>query len=238
MESIKAVIFDMDGLMFDTERLCMWAWNQVAGELGREIPESTYMACVGTNNRDTRRIILDELGADFPYEEFYSRARVLMRQEMDRAGPPEKTGLRTLLEFLAKHRIPAAVATSSSRETALWMIDRAGLTGYFTAFAFGNEVTQGKPAPDIFLAALDRLNQARSATAGNPQNEDTAILPALLPAQCIVLEDSPAGLTGAAAAGMNPVFIKDIAEPSADVLALVKASPRNLAEVIELIANF
>jgi beta-phosphoglucomutase-like phosphatase (HAD superfamily) len=218
----------MDGLMFDTERLCFNVWKQVAGETGRELSEKTYTACIGRNSRDTRRIMQDEWGADFPCEEFLSRARKLMREEMERDGPPEKPGLRKLLGFLAEQKIPAAVATSSGRESALWMIGRAGLTGYFTAFAFGNEVEQGKPAPDIFLAALGRINEAFL-------NREPGGDRALLPEECIVLEDSPAGLLGASAAGMKPVFIKDLAEPQEEALSLVLASPQNLAEVIPLI---
>ncbi len=240
MEPIKAVIFDMDGLMFDTERLCFTVWKRIAGETGRDIPEKTYMACIGKNNQDTRRIVLDELGADFPYEEFHARAKALMREEMEREGPPEKPGLRRLLGFLAEQKIPAAVATSSGRESALWMIGRAGLTGYFTAFVFGDEVEQGKPAPDIFLAALRRINEVRRGDGlrgdglrGDGLRGDRAFLPE----QCMVLEDSPAGLIGAAAAGMQPVFIRDMAEPQTDVLSLVQASFQSLAEVISLIQN-
>lgn len=199
---LNAVIFDMDGLLFDTERLCCDAWRSVSTEAGYRMEDKLFISCVGRNNRDTREIVMQALGSEFPYEEFRIKAGALMMARMKENGPPEKPGIRALLDFLKSNDIPVALATSSSETSARWMIERAGLTPYFDAFAFGSEVEHGKPEPDIFLLARDRIGD--------------------VPAQsCAVFEDSPAGLKAASSAGMRPIFIRDMVDPDPEVLALV-----------------
>jgi beta-phosphoglucomutase-like phosphatase (HAD superfamily) len=203
---IHAAIFDMDGLLFDTERLCCDAWRSVASAAGYAMEDDLFLRCVGRNNRDTKSLVMDALGPDFPYDDFNRDARVWMQARMAENGPPEKPGIRVLFDFLKSSNIPIALATSTSEKSARWMIERAGLTPYFTAFAFGSEVERGKPEPDIFLLARDRIGAATEVRRSD---------------ECVVFEDSPAGLRAAAAAGMKPVFIKDLVTPTSDVLALV-----------------
>jgi len=199
---LHAAIFDMDGLLFDTERLCCEAWKAVSEKDGYAMADELFFSCVGRNNRDTRELVMKACGPEFPYERFRDEAREWMHARMDVNGPPEKPGIRTLFEFLKSRNIPIALATSSSETSARWMIDRAGLTPYFSACAFGSEVEKGKPAPDIFVLALSRLGS--------------------MPAEkCVVFEDSPAGLRAADAAGMRSVFIRDMIDLEAAVLARV-----------------
>ena len=199
---LNAVIFDMDGLLFDTERLCCDAWRSVSTEAGYRMEDKLFISCVGRNNRDTREIVMQALGPEFPYEEFRIKAGAWMMARMKENGPPEKPGIRALLDFLKSNDIPVALATSSSETSARWMIERAGLTPYFDAFAFGSEVEHGKPEPDIFLLARDRIGDVRAQS-------------------CAVFEDSPAGLKAASSAGMRPIFIRDMVDPDPEVLALV-----------------
>lgn len=199
---IHAAIFDMDGLLFDTERLCCDAWRAVSSEAGWELEDSLFISCVGRNSRDTREIVMKALGEGFPYGEFDRKARVWMRDRMDEAGPPVKPGVREILGFLSGRKIPIALATSTGEASARWMIERAGLTDFFAAFAFGSEVQNGKPSPDIFLLAMNRLGVSMASS-------------------CVVFEDSPAGINAAHSAGMKPVFVPDMVQPGADVLSLV-----------------
>lgn len=192
----------MDGLLFDTEALCAKSWRIVSEQSGYVVSDELFYSCVGRNNRDTRELVLASCGTQFPYEDFNQKTRKWMNDWMSANGPPEKPGIRILFDFLKSCSIPIALATSSSEHSARWMIERAGLTSYFDAFAFGSEVSMGKPAPDIFLLAKERL--------GNYEAE-----------KCVVFEDSPAGLRAAASAGMKPVFIKDLIEPQSEVLSLV-----------------
>ncbi len=199
---MHAAIFDMDGLLFDTERLCCDAWRAVSAESGWALEDSLFISCVGRNNRDTREIVMKALGDGFPYEEFDLKARAWMKARMAEAGPPVKPGVRELLGFLSGRKIPIALATSTSEASARWMIERAGLTAFFGAFAFGSEVRNGKPSPDIFLLAMNRLGVTAAAS-------------------CVVFEDSPAGIKAAHSAGMKPVFVPDMVQPGSDVLSLV-----------------
>jgi HAD superfamily hydrolase (TIGR01509 family) len=208
---IHAAIFDMDGILFDTERLCCDAWRAVAGDAGYRMDDELFLACVGRTSADTREIVMDSLGSGFPYDDLDAKAHVWIRSRMEEKGPPEKIGIRPLFEYLASRNIPLALATSTSERSARWMIERAGLTPYFSAWAFGNEVTHGKPAPDIFLLAKDRLGVADAS-------------------RCVAFEDSPAGLTAALAAGMRPVFVRDMIDPDPALLARVWKTASRLDE--------
>jgi len=117
-------------------------------------------------------------------------------------GPPEKPGIRPLFDWLTAAGIPIALATSTSEKSAMWMIERAGLSKYFSAYAFGSEVEKGKPEPDIFLLARNRLGE-------------------MIPEECAVFEDSPAGIRAASRAGMRPVFVMDMIRPEPEVLSLI-----------------
>lgn len=192
---IHAAIFDMDGLLFDTERLCCQAWTDVSRKAGYVMDESLFRRCVGRNNRDTKALVLQHMGIDFPYERFNDEARLWMRSAMEEKGPPEKDGIREIFSLCDAAGIPIALATSTSESSARWMIQKAGLTDRFTAWAFGSEVEQGKPAPDIFLLAMNRLGVTQPDT-------------------CVVFEDSSAGICAAHSAGMRVVFIPDMINPA------------------------
>ncbi|MDR0585774.1 MAG: HAD family phosphatase, partial [Treponema sp.] len=127
---------------------------------------------------------------------------------------PHRPGLLTLLDRLDALEIPKAVATSTERKRALWKLEKAGIADRFTVLVCGDEIRRGKPAPDIFLKAAERLGAA--------------------PADCVGFEDSPAGLKGLAEAGIRSVFIKDLAEPPPDVLAGVWRRCADLAEAAAL----
>jgi beta-phosphoglucomutase-like phosphatase (HAD superfamily) len=144
---LHAAIFDMDGLLFDTERLCCEAWTTISKDSGYRMDEALFFSCVGRNTHDTREIVMNACGSDFPFEEFNEKARIWMHDRMDRVGPPEKPGIRKLFDYLSFRKIPIALATSTSEKTARWMIERAGLTAYFSGWAFGSEVLHGKPEP-------------------------------------------------------------------------------------------
>lgn len=199
---IDAAIFDMDGLLFDTERLCCEAWRAVSSAAGYEMKDSLFISCVGRNERDTREIVLGAIGESFPYDEFKEQAGTWMMERMASDGPPEKPGIRELLRFLREQGVPIALATSTSERHARWMIERAQLSPYFDAYAFGCEVERGKPAPDIFLLAMKRLSRSS-------------------PDRIAVFEDSEAGLRAASSAGMRPVFVPDMVLPSDETLRLV-----------------
>jgi HAD superfamily hydrolase (TIGR01509 family) len=209
----SAVIFDMDGLLLDTEKLAFPFWAQAGKKFGYNINDDTVIRMIGINSESSRVIFLEEFGDDFPYEEYRREFRLLCRKEFEK-GIPHKKGLLFLLDRLCSAKIPLAVATSTRRATALEMLEKAGILNRFASIACGDEVANGKPAPDIFLLAAEKLKTP--------------------PCLCAGFEDSPAGLQGLYAAGIRSVFIKDIIEPPQEILSTVWRTCNDLAEAVEL----
>lgn len=208
-----AAIFDMDGLMLDTEKPMLSSFVKAGKSLGLDIGTELAKRTIGLSSAGSRELVLQECGPNFPYDDFYQKHSQFCMEEFEK-GIACKPGLLELLDHLKSLKIPLAVATSTSREKAFWKLDKAGIKERFTVFACGNEVTRGKPAPDIFLLAAERL--------GIP------------PSLCIGFEDSPAGLLGLHAAGIRSVFVKDLVEPSAEILSSVWKRYEDLAQAIEL----
>jgi HAD superfamily hydrolase (TIGR01509 family) len=211
----RAVIFDMDGLLLDTERPVKDLWLRAARSRGWEIRQEAVLRTTGVDEGSTRRIMAEEYGPDFPYEEIRGELSRLIRETAERDGIPWRPGLPVILEKLDRLRIPYGIATSTKRTTALWKLEKAGLAGRFGVMVCGDEVERGKPAPDIFLRAAGFLGAS--------------------PGECLGLEDSPAGLRALAAAEIPSIFIKDMVEPPAEVLALVWRRCGDLAEAAALI---
>ena len=153
---IKAVIFDMDGLMLDTEPLYRAAWQQAATETGYNLSDAVYFRMIGRSIADAERVILDEFGLGFPMPAFRKRCQELESAFED--GPlPKKYGLDGLLALLDSRRLPKAVATSTRRKIAASQLAATGLLHRFDVIATGDEVVNGKPAPDLFLLAAQQL---------------------------------------------------------------------------------
>lgn len=128
---IHAAIFDMDGLLFDTERLYCDAWRIFAAEAGYPITEEQIHSFIGRNHQDTHALVRDCFGPDFPYADFSLKTRNWINASMAVNGPPEKPGIRQILAFFRSQSIPVALATSTSEKTARRMIEQAGLTSFF-----------------------------------------------------------------------------------------------------------
>jgi HAD superfamily hydrolase (TIGR01509 family) len=209
-----AVIFDMDGLMFDTENLTIPLWETAGKPFGYNLTREIVLRMVGISGEKARRVLLEEFGADFPYDTIRDEFRLLVKKEMAEKGVPKKPGLMYLLDRLRAVNIPLGVATSSRGATAIDLLGKAGIIGYFKAITGGEEVKNGKPAPDIFLLAAEKL-----------------LTP---PCNCVGFEDSTAGLMGLHSAGIRSVFIKDVVSPPEEVLAAVWRRCNDLSEAAAL----
>jgi HAD superfamily hydrolase (TIGR01509 family) len=209
-----AVLFDMDGLMLDTERPVIDVWCQVAQFKGWDVTPEAVCHTIGINEAATRAFLIHEYGLEFPYDEIKKEMIQIVTEKVEKEGIPHRPGLITLLDHLADLGIPLGVATSTSKDIALWKLKKAHILERFRAFVFGNEVSQGKPAPDIFLRAAELLGKA--------------------PGDCVGFEDSPAGLQSLHRAGIRSVFIQDMVAPSPAILATVWRCCKDLAEAAAL----
>ena len=202
MQSIskcKAIIFDMDGLLIDTERLALKAWQLAGADFGFPISDEIFISMVGRNRRDRDCTLVEIFGSDFPVNAVGKRYRTYVDGWIDEGKLAVKSGVLELLDFLYKISMPKAVATSTEYERAIYKLSLTNLLDHFPIVIAGDQIEKGKPAPDIFLAAAAQLG--------------------VLPEGCLVLEDSDAGIHAAYEAGMTPVMIPDMKPPSKASLA-------------------
>ncbi len=207
----SAVILDMDGLMLDSERMARDAWRRALADWGLALPDSLYFQLIGREAADTKAILARAFGPSLPVDDAYARKQQYLDEAIMRDGIPTKPGLHALLDALDVRGIRKAVASSTHRRFVAQKLQLTGLSGRFDAIACGDEVPLGKPAPDVFLLAAKRL--------GVPAHE------------CVVLEDSEAGIRAARAAGMTAILIPDLKPPSAEALTLAHRVFPSLTEV-------
>lgn len=207
---VKGVIFDMDGTMFDTERLSTQGWIYAGKKLGVDIPVALTDSFRGRNPQAIRK----KFAAYFGDRLDYDTARAMKHEyfdEVTKESVPHKEGLQDLLEYLKEHEIPAVVATSTERKRASRLIHMSGIEHLISNAIYGDMVECGKPEPDIFLKAAELIRQ-------NPK-------------ECLVLEDSAPGLLAGKAAGGYTIYVPDIAVVSKEAKEGITAELADLHEV-------
>ncbi len=195
---MDAVIFDMDGVIFDSERLVLVCWEKVSEKYGIQGIEEVFMPCIGTNAEKTKEVVLDHYGQDFPFEEFRKEASVLFHEDVNRNGLPVKKGVRELLEYLKEREIPTAVASSTRLEVVTGELKQAGLYEYFKAVMGGDQLKRSKPEPDIYLMTCEKLG--------------------VNPGQAYAIEDSYNGIRSSYSAGMKPIMVPDMLPATEEML--------------------
>ena len=216
--SIRAIIFDMDGLMLDTEPSYKVAWQRAAIDCGYPISEDLYFDLIGRTRVDGENILRGAFGPDFPWEAFSAACRRCEAAVFAEALPPKKPGLDDLLALLDLRRVPKAIATSTERAQATAQLGGLDLLERFNALATGDEVVNGKPSPDLFLLAAHRLGVEPSA--------------------CLVLEDSEAGVIAAHRAGMQVYVVPDLKPPARAVEELAHGKFDSLIAVEKHLAQW
>jgi HAD superfamily hydrolase (TIGR01509 family) len=212
---VAAVLFDMDGLLLDTERIAVAALMGAVCDVGYEMDPAYGLSMIGVAGKESEAMVRAYFGPAFPMEA-YDRAFDTHRRALIASGIPLKPGVRELLDYLEARGIPRAVATSSGRRTAEHCLGSTGLLARFSAVVTREDVARTKPHPDPYLKAADLL--------GVP------------PAQCIVLEDSHFGIRAAHAAGTMPVMVPDLLAATAEMEALCVAVAGDLHAVRALLA--
>jgi HAD superfamily hydrolase (TIGR01509 family) len=212
--SVEGAIFDMDGTLFDTEKLRIEMLKQASKEIyGKAISDQTLYDSLGISAVTAEKLAKQRYGDHYPYKQIRARADELERQHIREKGVPVKEGIYNLLERLKKNGLLIALATSTRREIAEEYMINARILRFFDIIVCGDEVEKGKPDPEIFLKAASELNCE--------------------PAKCLIFEDSQNGLLAASAAGGLPIFIKDLKEPDPEVKALAFRAYAKLTDFLE-----
>ena len=190
---VAAVIFDMDGLLLDTETTYCAAWQRAAKTMGHFLSDDFFKSLSGMHYHDIQQKLLQACGANFDLHAFHTKGGVLWREKVYEEGIPIKHGALELLDYLKVQQIPYGLATNSLRVNTLECLKLAELHDYFSIIITRDDVAQGKPAPDVFLKAATIL--------GVPVDK------------CLILEDSVTGIEAATLSGALAVYI-----PSTDTI--------------------
>lgn len=213
----KAVIFDMDGLMIDSERVTYNEYVKKLHMLGHDdFTEEIYKRCLGKNKQGICQVFYDYYGDDFPMVEVWDDVHVWIDESL-RAFVPKKKGLDLLLKYLKEHQYKTIVATSSSRNRVDEILDNAHITEYFDDSICGDEVSHGKPDPEIFLTACQKLG--------------------VKPEEAIVLEDSEAGIRAGYLGNIDVICVPDMKYPEPEYECQVTKIVDSLEDVIDYLEN-
>ena len=213
----RAVIFDMDGLLLDTETLAARAWRACAAAQGVDFDDALALRLVGRNFADCSSLVRSHYPHPYPADAVLGGWHAAYDEIVARDGIALKAGVHEVLDWLDEVQLPRAVATSTRRARAEAKLADAGLLQRFHALVGGDEVRHGKPAPDLPLEAARRIGAA--------------------PAECVVLEDSEPGVRAALAAGMGVFMVPDLVEPPAELIGAGVHVARSLHEVREVLSR-
>lgn len=197
---IQAVIFDMDGVLLDTESITKICWKKAAEEYGINGIEEVHKLCVGTNWNDTLEILRNNYGKNFDVESFRNRCSVLFRDYSSENGIPLMKGVKESLEYLKDRGYRIALASSTAYKNVKNELENAHLFNYFATVTTGDMVEHSKPAPDIYLKACESLH--------------------IEPEYCVAVEDSPNGVRSAYKANMKCVMIPDLIKPTEEIKSI------------------
>lgn len=210
---IKGAIFDMDGLMLDTEKLLVRFWKEAAKEFGYNMTDENVFEIRSLSRKYSIPLLKGIFGEEFPFNKVRSRRITLMNDYIDKYGFEVKKGLFELLDYLKNNNYLIAVATATDRERAESYLKKIDAYKYFDAVICGDMVNNGKPEPDIYLTASGKLG-----------------LPAV---ECVAFEDSPNGIKSAHSAGCKVIMIPDLTQPDENIKSLLSGVYESLDKAIE-----
>lgn len=212
---LKAVIFDMDGLMIDTENVTYQCYKKVLQTMNLNMTKDYYTTLLGRTMDATRESMYQQYGPDFPIQKVADQVHQMMDEQFAREGVPLKEGLVELLTYLKKNNYKTMIATSSRRERVNALLMNNGILNFFDDVICGDEVQHGKPAPDVFLNACQKLQ--------------------VKPEEALVLEDSEAGIQAAYNAKISVICIPDMKYPEEQYASHTTCILESLHQVIDYI---
>ncbi|WP_026670963.1 HAD family hydrolase [Butyrivibrio sp. AE3006] len=217
MKKFEAVVFDMDGVIFDSERATMNCWLELAEKYGIENMEEPYLACTGTTDQRTREIMLKAYGDDFPYDVYAKEASKMYHEKYDGGRLPMKNGVHAILDFLKYEGKKIALASSTKRETVENQLRDAGILDYFDELVTGDMVSKSKPDPEIFLLACEKIG--------------------VKPEDAYAIEDSYNGIRSANAGGLRPIMVPDLLPSNEEMEELSETVLESLIDVVGYLRN-
>ena len=212
---IFGVLFDMDGLVLDSEVLYTRFWREAAHALGYPMTEPQSLGMRSLGKKRGQPYLESLFGPGIDYTQLRNERIRRMEAYVAVHGIAPKSGIYELMDFLNENQIPAAIASSSPMESIREHLEKANLLDRFQALCSGHDIPNGKPAPDIYLLAAEKLN--------------------LAPENCLALEDSPTGIRSASAAGCLPVMIPDLDQPEPETKELLFARADSLTDIIAIV---
>jgi HAD superfamily hydrolase (TIGR01509 family) len=214
MIDFKLVIFDMDGLLFDTERIYFKSMKKVMEKRGYNFPLETYKLLVGIPDLECDEILKDIYGKEFSIHDILEEYHQGFREMVMKEGLIIKPGAEKLLDFLDQNGLKKCIASSSNMEIIEYYLSITGLSKRFDFCISGDEVERGKPHPDIFLEACKRAKE--------------------VPNNCLVIEDSVNGLRAAVSANINCIIVPDLIDPNEEMNKNAYKIVSDLEKVIDL----
>ena len=208
-----AVIFDMDGTIFDSERLVLDCWKSIGKKYGISDIGDVFMRCIGTNKVRTREIVDEHYGKTFRYEKFSAESSALFHEITEKEGLPVKKGAREILIYLREEEIPLGLASSTRLAVVTQELKDAGLYEYFQTVVGGDLLKNSKPAPDIYLMTCERMG--------------------IQPGNTYAIEDSYNGIRSAHSAGLHPIMVPDMMPATEEMRSLSEAVFEDLLQVKE-----
>ena len=214
---IKAVIFDKDGTLHDTEKVYHRAWREAAARTGVPRIMEFVAVCTGTNFARTEELWQEFYGDAFEFRPFWELRNAIYDEMIEAEGLPIKQGAYELLDYLKDNGYKIGLATSTNAPRVERHLLKSDMKKYFDAVVTGDTVPKGKPAPDIFLIAAERLGVG--------------------PALCMGVEDSFNGVRAVKAAGMYTVMAPDMIQPTKEILDLTDSCVEELGQIISILEN-
>lgn len=212
MKKVESVIFDMDGVLFDTESIYLKVWKNVFRKYGYKMTKDIYSQVIATWRENVKKVFLREFGAELPIEKMYREKDIALKEEIEKQVYI-KEGAVEILTYLKNKNYKVALATSSDRERMNKQLEKASIREYFDEIVCRDEVENTKPNPEIYLKVADKLN--------------------VKPKNCLVIEDSLAGVKAAYKANMKVLHVEDLKKADNEIKKYCYKSFNNLLEIKE-----